>query len=245
MKKNLRVVYPSLLIAIALFSWSEMVLSEEMKILFREDFSSLDKWKDHKIPKVEKMSRYSVEALEAGNSILKAESDSSASGIIYSEEINIHEFPVLSWKWKTDSVYSKGDLTKKEFHDSPLRLYIIFPYNSSSESFWDRQKFEALKLVAGEYPPSSSLSYLWSSKADKEKVLESPFTPRSRAIVKDSGTQFVSQWREHTVNLVEDYQRVFGEMPPKRAKIAIMNDSDNTGESSVSYFDFIQVSANP
>ena len=37
----------------------------------------------------------------------------------------------------------------------------------------------------------------------------------------------------------DDYRRAFGEEPPRVARIAIMNDSDNTGESAVSRIDWI------
>ena len=42
-------------------------------------------------------------------------------------------------------------------------------------------------------------------------------------------------------NIVEDYMAAFGKKPPRRATIGIMNDSDNTKESSVSYAGFIEV----
>jgi Ca2+-binding EF-hand superfamily protein len=41
---------------------------------------------------------------------------------------------------------------------------------------------------------------------------------------------------------VDDYQKAFGSKPPSRARIAIMNDSDNTGESSISFMEYLEVS---
>jgi hypothetical protein len=46
---------------------------------------------------------------------------------------------------------------------------------------------------------------------------------------------------EEEANILEDYTKAFGAAPPAIASIAIMNDSDNTGESSVSYVDYIEV----
>ncbi|MCB2174033.1 DUF3047 domain-containing protein [bacterium] len=51
----------------------------------------------------------------------------------------------------------------------------------------------------------------------------------------------VGSWQEETVNVYEDYLKVFGEPPPQVASLAIMNDSDNTGEAATSYIDFIEV----
>ena len=43
------------------------------------------------------------------------------------------------------------------------------------------------------------------------------------------------------IAILDDYQQAFGVKPPARARIAIMNDSDNTGESSVSYVEYIEI----
>ena len=56
-----------------------------------------------------------------------------------------------------------------------------------------------------------------------------------------SGTLNVGIWQTEEVDIVNDYQRAFGIKPPSEASIAVMNDSDNTGESSVSYLDYIEV----
>ena len=40
---------------------------------------------------------------------------------------------------------------------------------------------------------------------------------------------------------LEDYRRAFGEDPPAEASLAIMNDSDDTGQSAVSFVEFIEV----
>jgi hypothetical protein len=42
-------------------------------------------------------------------------------------------------------------------------------------------------------------------------------------------------------NILRDYRRAFGEHPPAMARVAIMNDPDNTGESSVSYLDSLWI----
>jgi hypothetical protein len=51
----------------------------------------------------------------------------------------------------------------------------------------------------------------------------------------------VAEWRDEEVDMVGDYEKAFGAKPPLRARIAIMNDSDNTGERAVSYLEFIEV----
>jgi hypothetical protein len=60
-------------------------------------------------------------------------------------------------------------------------------------------------------------------------------------IILQTGNNRAGRWIEEEVNIVEDYHRAFGEDPPSVASLAIMNDSDDTGESAVSYIDYIEV----
>jgi hypothetical protein len=43
------------------------------------------------------------------------------------------------------------------------------------------------------------------------------------------------------VNVLDDYRRAFDEDPPAVARLAVMSDSDNTGEQAISYIDYIEV----
>jgi hypothetical protein len=60
-------------------------------------------------------------------------------------------------------------------------------------------------------------------------------------ILLEAGTEKVGHWVDEEVDIIRDYRNAFGIMPPGTASIAIMNDSDNTGERSVSYVDYIEV----
>ncbi len=60
-------------------------------------------------------------------------------------------------------------------------------------------------------------------------------------IIVQSGAEHIGKWLEQEVNVLEDYRKAFGKDPPETASIAIMNDSDNTGESSISFIDYIEV----
>jgi hypothetical protein len=60
-------------------------------------------------------------------------------------------------------------------------------------------------------------------------------------IITENGRSAIGMWVEETVNILDDYRAAFGKEPPPTAGIAIMNDSDNTGEMAVSYVDYIEV----
>jgi hypothetical protein len=60
-------------------------------------------------------------------------------------------------------------------------------------------------------------------------------------IILQSGTENARTWQNEEIDVLGYYRKFFGEEPTSVASIAIMNDSDNTGESSVSYIDYIEV----
>jgi hypothetical protein len=58
-------------------------------------------------------------------------------------------------------------------------------------------------------------------------------------IAVESGAEHVGRWMIEERNLYADYKRLFAAEPPRIAGIALMTDTDNTGESAVAYYDDI------
>jgi hypothetical protein len=88
----------------------------------------------------------------------------------------------------------------------------------------------------GQHPPLAALNYIWESQAAQGTVVPNPFTDRAMMIVVESGSEKLNQWVTEERNLYEDYKRAFGEEPPAISGVAIMTDTDNTGESAVAYY---------
>ncbi|OGW32640.1 MAG: hypothetical protein A2X58_03605 [Nitrospirae bacterium GWC2_56_14] len=208
--------------------------------LFREDFENLDNWKPFFFPKIKKHSTYTIETNDKDH-ILKAESSGSASAVVYKNSFNIYEHPRVTWRWKIGNVYTKGDARTKEGDDYPIRVYIMFEYEPEHAGAFEKLQYGVARSIYGEYPPHSSLSYVWANKDDPDRFLKSPYTDRAMMVLLEKGRQKAGTWQEVEINVLEDYQQAFGEKPPARARIAVMNDSDNTGESAVSYMDYIEV----
>jgi hypothetical protein len=214
--------------------------ADDRNVVLREDFSNLDNWKPLYFPKIKAHSTYSIVS-EEGNDVLRAESNHSASGIVYRQTFNVYEYPLMKWRWKVEGIYAQGDATSKAGDDYPIRIYIMFQYDPKRVGFIEKVKYNSAKLLYGEYPPESSINYIWSSKEHPEAILSSPYTERSKMVLVDKGAKDLGTWVTHEINILEDYQKVFGKKPPATASIAIMNDSDNTGERSVSYVDYIEL----
>jgi len=201
----------------------------------KPDSNFPDAWKPLTFKNIKQHTRYILMA-DNGISVVKASSDRSASGLIRKIEIDPKEYPMIMWRWKATSIYEKGDVTKKEGDDYPARIYITFKYEPDKLGFFEKLKYETAKVFYGEYPPLAAINYIWASKAQQETVVPNPYTGRAMMIVVESGLKNLNLWVQEKRNVFEDYKKAFGEDPPPISGIAIMTDSDNTRESTVSYF---------
>lgn len=210
------------------------------QLFLDEQFESLENWKPFYFPKIERHSNYSI-IKEHGESWLQTASSASASAIIYQKSFNIYQFPRLKWRWKIDNIYQKGNAEKKSGDDYPLRIYVMFQYDPKKAGFMEKIKYNAARLLYGKYPPFSSLNYIWANKKHQQKMIRNRYTDRARMILLEMGDKNLKKWREYDVDMLSDYRQAFGEDPPPIARIAIMNDSDDTGEAARSQVDYIQV----
>lgn len=214
--------------------------TQDKAVLFHEDFATLDNWKLFLFPKIEKHTVYTIEK-EGAHHYLKAESNASASAIMYKDMFNVYDFPRVKWRWKVNNLYEKSNARTKAGDDYPLRVYIMFEYDPERASTFEKLKYGFAKKKYGEYPPQSSLSYVWASREEAKTVFASPYTDQAMMVIVQQGAKNSGTWQDQEINIVDDYQRAFGVKPPLRARIAIMNDSDNTGEHSISFMEYLEV----
>lgn len=203
-------------------------------------FSSLSEWEPLLFPKIKNHSRYSVSS-ENGKSVLLCESDGSASGLILKRTFSIRRYTKLRWRWKIEYFRMDADPLKKSGDDYPLRIYIIFKYDPDNATFYEKAEYNAAKLVYGEYPPHSSLNYVWCSRDVPYRSIASPYTGRVKLVLLEKGHEKINTWVTEEVNILEDYRNLFGKNPPETASLAIMSDSDNTGGSARGYIEFIEL----
>ncbi len=227
-------------IALLILVMAPSVFAAEGRILFREDFNGLEGWEEFFFPKIERHTSYTVEA-DGELRYLKAESNGSASAIVHRDEFNVYEYPVVRWRWKVDNVYRGGDALTKAGDDYPLRIYIMFKFDPEKAGLLERLKYGSARLIYGQYPPHSSINYIWANLEHGEDIITNSYAEQAEMVLLQKGGENVGKWVYEEVNIVEDYRRAFGSDPPAMARIAIMNDSDNTGESSISYVDYIEV----
>ncbi len=212
----------------------------EKQRLFREEFQTLDQWTPLFFPKIKKHTAYTVVSRD-DEYFLLTESSASASALVYEKEFDVYDYPRAQWRWRVDAFSLDGDPRKKSGDDYPLRVYFLFHYDPETASFTEKIKYGLAKTIYGKYPPHSTLSYVWSYRADSTPVYPSPYTEKAKIIVLQQGGAQTGKWVMQEVDVVEDYRKAFGQPPPSTASIAVMNDSDNTQGHAVSRIDFIEV----
>lgn len=194
-----------------------------------------DGWKPLTFKKIEKHTVYKV--VKDGDAVVvKAVSEASASGLTREITINLKEYPIVQWRWKVVNVLKNGDVSKKEGDDYPARVYITFAYDAGKVGFFKKAQYETVKLLYGQYPPLGAINYIWESKAPKGTVAPNPFTDQVKMIVVESGAAGLNQWVSEERNVYDDYKKAFGEEPPLISGVAIMTDTDNTGETATAYY---------
>jgi hypothetical protein len=192
-------------------------------------------WKPLTFKKIERHTTYML-VQDDHTIVVKAVAEASASGLVREIKINPKEYPIVEWHWKVSNILKKGDVHRKEGDDYPARIYITFEYDPSKLGFFEKAKYEAIRLLYGEYPPIGAINYIWESKAPKGTMVPNPFTDRVVMFVVESGEEKLNQWVSEKRNVYEDYKKAFGQEPPMISGVAIMTDTDNTGESAVAYY---------
>jgi hypothetical protein len=153
---------------------------------------------------------------EGGEKVLYAKSEKAASGLVFETDYDPQQFPILSWRWKISEIVSKGDSRSKSGDDYAARIYVIFPH-------WF-------------FPKTKTLNYIWGNQLPKDSFQRNVYTSNAMMIAVESGSAKAGEWVTVRRNLLDDYRKAFGEEPSRVGAIAIMTDTDNTGESAEAWY---------
>lgn len=147
---------------------------------------------------------------------IKATSTAAASGLFHKIDYDPKEQPILRWSWKIERTLAKGDERTKAGDDYAARVYVVFP----SLFFWN----------------TKALNYIWANKLPKGEALPNAFTANTMMIAVESGNGHAGQWLNEERNIHADFKKYFKTEPPRIGAIAIMTDTDNTGESATAWY---------
>jgi hypothetical protein len=159
---------------------------------------------------------YQLESVD-GPAVLRADSRGSASGLYREVDVDLQQTPILNWSWRVERLFQGNDETTRAGDDYPARVYVVF-----SGGMW--------------FLRTRAINYVWSSHQPVGAQWPNAFTGNARMMAVDSGETGLGEWRNRKRNVLEDYRRLFGDDPPAVKAVAIMTDSDNTGQWATAWY---------
>jgi len=155
---------------------------------------------------------------EDGRTVLHALSSASASGLYYEDiEINLAQTPYLNWSWKIGNILSGHDERSRAGDDYPARVYVVF---SGGMFFWQTR----------------AITYVWSSNQPAGSEWTSAYTGNVKMVALRGGDAELGQWVGERRDVAADYRRLFGSEPRRIVAVALMTDTDNTGEFAEAWY---------
>lgn len=181
---------------------------------------SLAGWKEESF---HGLTRYEIVS-DGSRTSLRADSSASASYLIKKVNVDLLKTPVLNWSWRTDKFLDGIDERTPEGDDYPARIYIVF---SRGPFFWRTR----------------ALNYVWSSSQPRGTIWPSALTGNSMMIAVRSRADGTGRWYEERRNIPGDYRMTFKEDASHVSAVAIMTDTDQSGQEARAWFGNVYFSA--
>ena len=161
--------------------------------------------------------------LAAGSQRYLAARDSGSSIILLKvSHWNPRQYPILTWCWRAESLPPGGDERYGPTNDSAAGLYVFFSQN------WlgiPRQ-----------------IKYVWSSTLPEGTVDRRKRFARPWFFVVESGTGNLGSWVFEQVDLLADYDRVYGGEPKSRTRgLGILTDANSTHSYAEAHYADLRV----
>lgn len=155
---------------------------------------------------------------------LQAHSQGTASGLFRSQRIDLTKTPYLNWRWRVDNILQGINETTQGGDDYPARVYVVF---SGGLFFWNTR----------------ALSYVWSSHQPKGSAWPNAYTANAYMVAQRTGPQQNGQWLDEKRDIRADFRRYFGQDIATLDAVAIMTDTDNSGQQASAYYGNIYFSS--
>ena len=166
---------------------------------------------------------YSVGSNENGN-YLKAIADNAASGLGKEIKIDLNKTPFINITWKIEKDIPGIDETAKKGHDFAARVFVIKKTGATALS-------------------NRAVNYVFSSNQDVGSNSPSPYTKKSVDNVLATTKTKLNEWVTVKANVKEDFKKFHNLDVNELDGIAIMSDTDNSKQKSITYYQNIYFSS--
>jgi hypothetical protein len=193
-------------------------------------------WKPLLFPNIKRLTQYKL-IKEHRDTVIQAVSHKAASGLICRQRVDPNRFSILKWQWKVEHVLLKGDFNRKQGDDYAARIYVAFAFEPDKATWMERFRYKSASFFAKEPLPGTALNYIWANKkVPTGTIATNSYVEETKMVVVQSGPERCKQWITEQRNLLEDYRKAFDRLPPEIIAIALMTDTDNTGEKAIAYY---------
>ena len=154
---------------------------------------------------------------QGGRKVIHLKSQDDSSTITKEIKVDVKRYPILKWSWQAVALPKGGDARTAATDDQAVQLYVTFPRFPSQVR-------------------SRIISYLWDTSAPAGAIFKSEKTGLVTYVVVRSGAADLGKWMTESRNVLEDYQKIYGEAPGEDVgAVSISIDSNDTRSSAESY----------
>lgn len=192
-------------------------------------------WHAYRLLRFKPLTRYSL-VRDGATMVVHAHASSSASGIQHPVSVDLHDYPVATWRWRVPRLIDNADNEVPFMSDAPARVVFTFEGGRERLPAHEQLNFDLARAFSGNDLPYATLMYIWEPGREEGDIITHYNSTRVKMIVAANGHRELDRWHFLRVNLLEDYRRAFGEDPPRVKAVGIMSDSDNTGTVIDAYY---------
>ena len=196
--------------------------AEEIKVFEFTD-KELSELTVRKVRGADNKTTYSVGSNENGN-YLKAIADNAASGLGKEIKIDLNKTPFINITWKIEKDIPGIDETAKKGHDFAARVFVIKKTGATALS-------------------NRAINYVFSSNQDIGSNSPSPYTKKSVDNVLATTKTNLNEWVTVKANVKDDFKKFHNLDVNELDGIAIMSDTDNSKQKSITYYQNIYFSS--
>ena len=196
--------------------------AEEVKV-FEFTEKELSELTVRKVRGADNKTTYSVGSNDNGN-YLKAIADNAASGLGKEIKIDLNKTPFINITWKIEKDIPGIDETTKKGHDFAARVFVIKKTGATALS-------------------NRAVNYVFSSNQDVGSNSPSPYTKKSVDNVLATTKTKLNEWVSVKANVKEDFKKFHNLDVNELDGIAIMSDTDNSKQKSITYYQNINFSS--
>ena len=128
-------------------------------------------------------------------------------------KVRLKDTPILEWEWKSIALPKDGNACKKSTDDEAAQIYVVWP------------RFP-------EHMRSRIIGYVWDTTQPAGTICRSEKTRTVTYIVVRSGSTDLNKWITEKRNVVEDFEKVYGDAPDVPAVLSLSTDSNDTNSTS-------------